>query len=63
MRKGKTRWCDGCVWWVWIYGFVNKRGMCLKGHRPRFYMPRGPMDMEWGFKRRCADFSVPGQGG
>ena len=33
--------------------------VCLKGHRPRFYMPKGPMDGDWGYKRRCEDFEEP----
>jgi len=29
---------------------------CRKGHKPRFYAPRAPNAVDWGWKRRCADF-------
>ena len=29
---------------------------CLKNHKPRFYLPRSVMDMNCGYKRKCADF-------
>jgi len=33
---------------------------CAKKHKPRFYMPRNdnPMDLNWGWKRVCADFET-----
>jgi len=33
---------------------------CAKGHKPRFYMPRNdnPLDLNWGWKRACADFKT-----
>jgi hypothetical protein len=31
---------------------------CRKGHKPRFYAPRAPHDVNWGWKRRCADFEL-----
>ena len=30
--------------------------VCSKGHKPRFYAPRGNFDFEYGWKRRCKDF-------
>lgn len=29
---------------------------CDKEHRARFYKPRGPLDTDYGWKRKCADF-------
>lgn len=29
---------------------------CRKGHKPRFYLPRTPLDRAWGHKRRCGEF-------
>ena len=31
---------------------------CLMGHAPRFYAPRSAHDFDWGWKRRCSDFSA-----
>lgn len=33
---------------------------CAKKHKPRFYMPRNdnPLDLNWGWKRVCADFET-----
>ena len=31
---------------------------CAKGHTPRFFSPRDPMDQDWGWKRRCDDFQL-----
>jgi hypothetical protein len=33
---------------------------CAKKHKPRFYMPRhdNPLDLNWGWKRACADFET-----
>ncbi|MBW2636959.1 MAG: hypothetical protein JRC86_05470 [Deltaproteobacteria bacterium] len=54
----KTKHCDDCK-------FIGDLGEhedgtytkeCGKGHKPKFYMPRGPNDFEYGFKRKCADF-------
>lgn len=30
--------------------------ICSKGHKPRFYMPRDELDLDWGWKRKCTDF-------
>ena len=29
---------------------------CDKEHRARFYKPRGPLDTDYGWKRKCSDF-------
>jgi hypothetical protein len=34
---------------------------CEKGHKPRFYMPKGTYphyDSGWGWKRKCSDFEA-----
>ena len=37
----------------------DERGIltCRNGHRPRFYAPRSPSSVDWGWKRRCGDFA------
>lgn len=50
----KVQHCDECRYWHGFVGIPGER--CDKGHQPRFYMPRGPMDQEFGYKRRCADY-------
>ena len=29
---------------------------CGKGHKPRFYLPRSPLDFNFGWKKVCGDF-------
>lgn len=29
---------------------------CNKGHKPRFYHPKSPIDTNWGYRRICEDF-------
>lgn len=29
---------------------------CIKGHRPRFYAPKGVCDTDYGYKRNCDDY-------
>ena len=29
---------------------------CNKGHRPRFFHPKSPIDTNWGYRRICEDF-------
>ncbi len=33
---------------------------CQKGHKPRFYAPRSPVDTNYGYKRVCLDFEQLG---
>ena len=40
-----------------VAAWIRKPG-CIKGHKVRFYMPRSPMDSDYGWKRRCDDFQV-----
>lgn len=47
----KTQQCSDCQHWEIID--CN----CLKGHKPRLYYPRNPLDRNWGYKRRCRDFA------
>lgn len=61
----KTKHCDDCKFQgdlghPVIPGddYTNYVKECGKGHKPRFYKPKGPTDYEYGFKRRCADFKA-----
>jgi hypothetical protein len=53
-KKAKN--CADCQSGEWhpIHGDLT----CSKGHKPRFYQPRDPADVSWGWKRRCADFEA-----
>lgn len=59
-----TRNCDMCAWGRWGTELllnpepfaVKYRFTCDKGHRPRYYQPKGPMDENYGYKRRCDDY-------
>ena len=44
----QTRYCTDCALWI--------DGICRKGHIPRFYGPRTPVDTNYGWKRACLDF-------
>jgi len=49
----KTHDCQECV-------HRNYKGLnivCQFGHKPRFFMPKHPLDTGWGWKRRCVDFA------
>ena len=51
--------CEKCKNWPGVGAMPLNRGeylTCLKGHRPRFYQPRSPVDWEWGYRRVCEDF-------
>jgi hypothetical protein len=53
----KTRSCEDCN----LADFTGERLVCTKGHKPRFYMPKGTYphyENEWGYKRRCEDFEL-----
>jgi len=50
----KARHCDECRYWQNPKSV--KHSGCDKGHRPRFYVPKRPNDLDWGWKRRCEDF-------
>jgi len=56
----KTRYCADCEH-ADMRGDLKNPLVCTKGHKPRFYMPRGDPfypypDRTWGWKRKCADF-------
>lgn len=56
----KTQYCDECSHARYSYdqhGFGGEF-WCSKGHKPRFYMPKGYMDYDHGYKRRCVDFKL-----
>jgi hypothetical protein len=50
----KTSHCDECAY------LDSQRRYdevpCDKGHKPKFYKPRGALDTDYGWKRKCADF-------
>lgn len=50
-----TRHCDECE-----YGNSDKPAalVCDKGHKPKWYMPKSGIDTDWGYKRKCAEFSA-----
>ena len=48
-----TRHCDECANHMSVLG--NELA-CALDHKPRWYSPKGPMDFNYGWKRRCADF-------
>lgn len=50
----KTRHCDECVHWNGKHHPDDFR--CKHGHKPRYHLPRNPIDANWGFKRKCEDF-------
>jgi len=57
-----SRHCDQCAFHRWDQSKLN-RLICLKGHRPRFYLPASdPSCNNWGYKRRCEDFQQFGGG-
>lgn len=49
----KTKNCDECKHQEWI----GLQMQCKKKHNPRFYMPKNELDTDWGYKRKCEDFS------
>lgn len=53
----KTQYCDECQHWVVDASNAPFR-TCNKGHKPRLYMPKGAMDTDWGYKRKCKDFDL-----
>jgi hypothetical protein len=53
-RGVAIRHCDEC--WYFNTDTSGVEAGCLKNLRARFYVPRGPMDQTWGWKRRCAEF-------
>lgn len=62
----KTRHCDECEHYdcgepllihCGLEGSAATPASCAKEHKLRFYYPKGPMDDNWGHKRKCADFS------
>lgn len=42
----------------WKVDHFHTGGVCLRGHRPRFYKPRHESDTDWGWRRRCADYEA-----
>lgn len=60
-RKLITRNCDECVHWHATTindELISKVQIeCDKAHEPRYFKPRRPLDTNYGWKRKCADFA------
>jgi hypothetical protein len=58
MTKIPTRQCDECIHFSTdiLEGACETDQLCEKHHAPHFYMPRSPMDLSYGYKRKCEDF-------
>lgn len=57
--KIPTRSCDECQHFDPSWAATAVKRVCLLKHKPMFYKPKDdPRDVNWGFKRRCADFQV-----
>jgi len=58
----KTRLCEECQFadYSGDLSDLSDLMVCGKGHRPRFYLPKGEYPHysdDWGWKRKCADYS------
>jgi hypothetical protein len=52
----KTQNCEYCLHANFI--FTEAKFLCLKGHKPRFYLPKNDIHTEnWGYKRKCLDYT------
>ena len=49
-----TRHCDECRHYNYMH--TKDDEVCNKNHHPRFYVPKSPMDKNWGWKKKCKDF-------
>lgn len=61
--KRPTRHCDECEHSDWDFRplagskTVSWFHVCAKGHKPRFYATKGPLNCyEAGYKRKCEDY-------
>jgi hypothetical protein len=52
--KIKTQHCEDC--WHGKWDVPTSDLVCEKGHKPRFYRMKSPLDQTFGFKRKCEDF-------
>lgn len=57
----KASQCDECghsttKWYCYRGGEPFDVLTCGKGHKPRFYLPRSPLDFNFGWKKVCGDF-------
>lgn len=51
----RARSCIDCN----LADFSEEKLICTKGHKPRFYLPKGTYpryENDWGYKRRCNDY-------
>ena len=52
-----TRHCDECKHMFFDPNGDANQYVCRIGHRPRWYKQKSPVDDDYGFKRKCEDFS------
>lgn len=48
----KANYCDECK----HFAASKMLAVCLRGHRPRFYVPKNTGDTTYGYKRKCGDY-------
>ena len=49
----KTHHCEECTYHRAVLG--NELA-CAYDHKPRWFSPKGPLDQNYGWKRKCEDF-------
>ena len=55
----KASHCDECRFFnPWRAAIPAPSNLCQNGHRPRFYLPRNPLDQDYGWKRKCPDYKA-----
>jgi len=54
----KTQHCDECK--HFNDEDVPGARVCEKNHKPRWYSPKGTLDQNYGWKRKCDDFRPTG---
>jgi hypothetical protein len=58
----KTQHCDQCIHFLFEEQvqqgsrWITHVGLCLLGHKPKFYKPKSTLDTGYGYKRKCSDF-------
>ena len=57
MPKPPTRQCDECRHFSTdLMEGLDTDQICQKNHRPHFFNPTSPVDVFYGWKRKCEDF-------
>ena len=53
----KAKHCDECKHFAPYRPIGStEKVVCWRGHRPRFYTPKGAGDTDYGYKRKCDDY-------